>query len=748
MSRFLGLLFLLWLLAAGFPSRAESICPWLSPRQADSLRRQLQNSRPDTNRVKALLQLSQNLVTQFDEVESELGPALPYAKQAAQLSEALHFEAGRIGSLYILGQIRHYTDHMAAADSLFRRGIALSQRVGNHRLEGFGWFWLGDMYEQTDPTKLAYWQRARQLFRQARDKVDEAYTLKTIADVHQGQGHPEQAIRELLEVESLYRATGHRKLLYTYDLLAATYRQLGDYKEALRYSKAALDNAQAVHDTIIIGSLYVRLALVHRELTQYPDALVYYRKALANMQQSGSSMNVVTIAGGIVRILVVQHRAPEALAFFTRTTRTYASDNPRVIERIADYMVELHCALGHPALAEPYARQMVAFLNTGTADKSERTSIYLTLGKFYLLTRRYELARQYLRQGEELNRAGGSVLYLAQMHLLLFKADSAQARFPAALAHYQRYKLLTDSVFNERKAKQLASLEIQYDTRKKEQNIALLTHQTQVQQASLRQRDFQRNTLVIGTLLLLALLGLGYNRYRLKQRAARLLEAKQAEINHKNQSLQHLLVEKDWMLKEIHHRVKNNLEVISSLLETQADYLRDPAALAALRESQNRVHAMALIHQKLYQSHNMAVVNMASYIREIAEHLLDSFDCQSTVRLNFALTPIALDVTIATPLGLLLNEALTNALKYAHPYPQPGRLRIELSEVGFQRFRLIIEDDGPGFPPGFELENNSTMGLTIMRGLSQQLDGALSITQTPGVRICLDFQAVASAALV
>jgi len=743
-------LLVLGLLAASLPGRAEDIHPQLLKASYDSLLTRLRHSPADTSRVLLLLQISQDLMNQYDESGTGLEPALGYCQQATALSETLHFPAGRIGSLYVLGQLRDYADQGQLAKLLFRQGIALSQRRGYRRLEAFGWFYLGETYQQALPTlpdQLACYQRARTLFHQVGDQVNEAYVLKTTADAHL-QGHPEQAVHELLAAEALYKAAKYRRLHYTYDLLSATYRQLGDYKEALRYGLAALESAQATQDTSnIIGSLYVRLAVVHRELLQYPEALGYYRKALTNFQQLGQSLNAVSIAGAIARIMVAQHRAPEALVFFTRATRRYATDQPRVVERVADYLVEVHSALGNYALAEQYAAQMRAYLRSGTADTGEKTSIYLTLGKLYLLTRRYDEARRCLQQALALDRFDGPLPRAAQLHLLLFKADSAQARFPAAIAHYQRYKLLTDSVFNEKKNQQLTSLQIQYDTRKKEQNIALLTRQTQAQQASLRQREFQRNAFCVGALLLALVLGLGYNRYRLKQRSNQLLEAKQTEINQQNQSLQHLLAEKDWMLKEIHHRVKNNLEVISSLLDTQSDYLRDPAAVAALREGQNRVHAMALIHQKLYQSDTLSVVNMAAYIPEITEHLLESFDCQDTVRMQLAVAPVELEVTLATPLGLIINEALTNALKYAFPQRRPGTITVTLAALDPAYYQLTIADDGVGFPPGFDLAASSSMGLTIMRGLSGQIDGRLHIApQTPGVVIQLDFEAVTSPA--
>jgi two-component sensor histidine kinase len=757
--RLAGLLALLWLLVASLSSRAEPIRPRLPQSRFDSLRARLPGSRPDTSRVLLLLQLGQDLLAQSDDLGTEASAALPYAQQAAALSDQLHFAAGRIGSLYLLGQVHDYVGQDTLGPGLIRQGLALSIGQNRPRLAAFGWLWLGETKAQA-PAQIACFQRARALFKDVGDQADEAYVLKAIADCHLGQGHPEQALGELREVLALYRAAGHRRLYYTHDLLQATYRQLGDYKEALRYGLMALAGAEAAHDANMVGALHVRLAVLYRDLRQYPEALVYYQKALAGFQQQGNALSAITMAGAIVRIRVAQHRAQEGLDFFMRVARPYAHGSPRVVERIADYLVEAHLALGHYAQAAPYAAQLVAFLQTGTAGEGEKAAIYLILGRFYVLTKRYDEARRYLQLAQSQQR--GTLLYVAELHLLLFKADSAQGRFPAAIRNYQRYKLLTDSVFNEKKNQQLASLQMQYDTRRKEQNIALLTRQTQAQQASLRQRDWQRNALLAGAALLALLLGLGYNRYRLKQRATRLLQAQQQEINRKNESLQALvhdkqhlleekqdlledkealLVEKDWMLKEIHHRVKNNLQVISSLLNTQADYLSDPAALAALREGQNRVQAMALVHQKLYQSDSLALVNMPEYIQEITERLLESFDCLGTVREHLDVAPIELDVALATPLGLLINEAVTNALKHAFPPPRTGTLTIGLHAIGPQRYELLIADNGVGLPANFDLAHSQTLGLTMVKGLSKQLNGVLHIGQVePGTQLTLQFE--------
>ena len=254
--------------------------------------------------------------------------------------------------------------------------------------------------------------------------------------------------------------------------------------------------------------------------------------------------------------------------------------------------------------------------------------------------------------------------------------------------------------------------------------------------------------------LLLLILGLVYNRYRLKQRSTQLLEAKQVEIHHKNDFLQHviqekehlltekegLLTEKEWMLREIHHRVKNNLQIISSLLHSQSAYLKDETALAAIRESQNRVHAMALIHQKLYQSEQLSVVAMADYIPEIVSYLLQTYDREETVTTQLDVEPLELDIALTVPLGLILNEAITNALKYGLPAGRRGTLRVALRTQAPHTYQLSVGDDGVGLPPNFDPHQSPTQGMSLIRGLSKQIRGELLITQHQGVELNLRFR--------
>jgi two-component sensor histidine kinase len=179
------------------------------------------------------------------------------------------------------------------------------------------------------------------------------------------------------------------------------------------------------------------------------------------------------------------------------------------------------------------------------------------------------------------------------------------------------------------------------------------------------------------------------------------LQERYEEIKHKNQLLQQLLTEKEYLLKEIHHRVKNNLQVVMSLLESQADSLQDKAALSAIQESQHRVQAIVLIHQKLYQSESLARIPMCSYIEEVVAYLSDSYSLYQPIRFDLHVEDIELDVTLAVPLGLIINEAITNAFKYAYPNHRSGIISLKLHRLEEASYQLIISDDGVGLPVSY-----------------------------------------------
>jgi two-component sensor histidine kinase/PAS domain-containing protein len=213
-------------------------------------------------------------------------------------------------------------------------------------------------------------------------------------------------------------------------------------------------------------------------------------------------------------------------------------------------------------------------------------------------------------------------------------------------------------------------------------------------------------------------------------------ERKQAE-----ERLQASLHEKEVLLKEVHHRVKNNLQIIVSLLSLQSDQLKDPEDVALFEDTQNRVRSMALIHESLYRTGDLAHFNFARYIERLSMDLLKSqAPAVSHINLRTQLDEIAFDVDTAIPCGLILNELLTNALKYAFPDGRSGDIHIRLKAEG-EHVTLRVRDTGMGFPEGFDFLKTESLGLQLVNMLAEQLGGTLTLTHEGGTTVTVSIPA-------
>ena len=200
------------------------------------------------------------------------------------------------------------------------------------------------------------------------------------------------------------------------------------------------------------------------------------------------------------------------------------------------------------------------------------------------------------------------------------------------------------------------------------------------------------------------------------------------------------LREKEVLLKEIHHRVKNNLQIISSLLNLQAGAIRDPFDRQLLLDSQQRIRAMALIHEKIYQSSNLSVLEFSDYVQSLLVSVVRAYPLDSSlVRIIPEVDPVFFDIDTAIPCGLIINELVTNAVKYAFPEERKGEIRIELTRDGDGVNHLMVADNGVGVPPETDLLAAKTLGMQLVDMLTQQLDGALAWQGVGGVSFLISF---------
>lgn len=212
------------------------------------------------------------------------------------------------------------------------------------------------------------------------------------------------------------------------------------------------------------------------------------------------------------------------------------------------------------------------------------------------------------------------------------------------------------------------------------------------------------------------------------------------ELNRRLTWMETSLEEKELLLKEIHHRVKNNLQIISSLLSLQTQIISDEKARAALENSQLRVRSMALIHEKLYQSESLSHIELGPYIRSLAANLFHTYRQDAArVQLEIEIGDISAGVDSAVPIGLIMNELITNSLKYAFPGDRKGIIRISMQRQEDNWIRLTYTDNGVGLPEGYQVGAGKSLGMRLIYNLARQLDGEMTLTGCSGVCFELRF---------
>ncbi len=231
--------------------------------------------------------------------------------------------------------------------------------------------------------------------------------------------------------------------------------------------------------------------------------------------------------------------------------------------------------------------------------------------------------------------------------------------------------------------------------------------------------------------------------YIIVGRTRRILQQKlllEAEVRDRTLEISKQNQEKTVMLKEIHHRVKNNLQVISSLLNLQADGITDKRVLSLFEDCRNRVNSMALIHEKMYQSNNLVNIDIRSYIDDLTHSLIDTYDSNKTIHLHTDIEDHPFRIDTIVPLGLILNEIISNALKYAFEEKSEGDLSVSLHKLSNNRFILVVSDNGKGISETINFEKAESLGMQLIHMLSGQISGKVSMTNENGTKYRIEFE--------
>ncbi len=311
----------------------------------------------------------------------------------------------------------------------------------------------------------------------------------------------------------------------------------------------------------------------------------------------------------------------------------------------------------------------------------------------------------------------GDEFYLSQAYETLGKAYAGNHNYKDAYQAFGKYDELKNIIFNAEANQRISLLQTEMDVAEKESTIQEQENRIE------KQKTRQTIVSVFAGLLLLLLLLLFITFQNNQKKSALLLRQNK---------------EKEFLLKEIHHRVKNNLGIVSSLLDLQSNQLKDQNAINAIQESQNRVYSMSIIHQKLYMGKNLAAIEMKDYFIHLSKHILDSYGAKGQVSLEYDMDILELDVDTAIPLGLIVNELLTNSFKYAFPNNRSGKIKIGLEKKLGQIVLLKVEDNGIGWREN-GIETTTGFGTQLINLLTQQLDGEIKRNDHKGTSVSIEF---------
>lgn len=606
-------------------------------------------------------------------------PTLLHAQTDRALADSLiallpHFPADS-EKVYVHRDIAYYLraiDADAAMDHA-RRGerMALGLSLVAGRIDNL--YQQAFAWEERDEldSARAVFKRCLQLARHARDGSREAKSLLSLGTSFYFQGLLSEAIAYYDSALTVYATIDEPTAeAYALNNLAVIYRMRRDHPRAIAMYQRSLELKRAQGDAQGMANSLYNLGLAHAYSGDAEQALPYFAEARAHYQQMGDSLQLALtdVAEGVA--LHALGRMAEAITLLERG---------------------LHLPERHVV---------------------ERASARLHLGELDLAGGRRERGLQRLREAHAIAAPSGRLDLLRQIEKALAQVYDGLGDPVRAAPHWRAYAQLGDTLANEQRQWAMEEMQARYESREKDLTI-------QVQEEALAQEATRRRlnfaiAVLLGALLISAAL---YARSRVRL----------------NQRLRRALDEREWLLREMHHRVKNNLQMLNSLLSIQSRTLADPNARAAMQDSRARVQAIGLIHQFLYGRDAFRSIHIRAYLDRLLEQIAQAADLdRQRIHLHAEVDDLQLDVDLATPIGLIVNELVTNALKHAFPGGRSGEVNVALHRQGMT-LTLVVSDNGAG--GAGVVSDGGGFGHTLLRTLAQRMRAGMKVENTAGTKV-------------
>ena len=515
-------------------------------------------------------------------------------------------------------------------------------------------------------------QEALKIAQKINNKFRIARTLYRIGCEEQLLEKHTDALLHLQQSYKLFEEMkNYKRLIKITYKMAQVFEDKGDLASATNYYQKTLTLAQQYNDEEYQGAALASLANIKsRSVDEAPKALAIYQKANAIFQKLGMTFEQQILLSNMAGFYKKLKQYDKALALY-KSTGEYFS-------KMKDAQGE---AVSYIMMGEVFFEQK----EFSKAEQSEKDALKILVSQ------------------------EGSLPFKVEATEYLGKAYAAQNNYKAAFETQEKWRVLYDTLSNQNSKNNVASLQTKFETAQKEAQIKELDYKNEAKTKQLLYA-------IIGLFVLGGLLGLSIYLYRNLQKNKEKVEVQSKQLS--------------TLMKELHHRVKNNLAIISSLLSIQSDRLEDENAAKAVREGQLRVQAMSLIHQRLYKTEDVTTINIKNYLSDLTESLMeayghtpDNFDLQITV------DKPEMDVDLAIPIGLIVNELVTNSFKYAYEGIAKPSLIINLKND--KDLTLQVQDNGIGFDEK-AMNKKDSFGKELIKGLSNQVRGKCKFVNMNG----------------
>ncbi|WP_106794261.1 tetratricopeptide repeat protein [Aquimarina sp. Aq78] len=632
----------------------------------------------------------------------------------------------RYGYLFFLF---FYASLTAQTDSLEQRLVTASKQ---EKIEIYKQ--LVNTYSKIDIEKaLDYGKQGLELVKDEYTK-DTGFFYLRMGNFYNAKSEHEKALfynKKMLEVaKKLQYELGVAK---SYQNIGVTYVKMGDYHQALdNYLKALKIYETLEEESFVVGITGNIGSLYSCRLKDDENGLIYYNKALTLSKKIGNEEFRAHILGAVGEMYMRQKEFEKAKYVLEESISIAEKTNyTEVITSGYNNLSQINVEEKRFNKAIEYTKKALQIrLEKGSSENI--TLSYLTLGDIYDKLGNTKIAVSYYDKALLVATETNALPQLSKVYHALHKYSNGKKEYKKGYEYLLQYNAVKDSLFSKEKHKQLREIQAKFDLENKEKEVEILTKENKIK---VLENESQRTTqilLITGLVALIIVLVTLLYAYKNKQKTNRILAEKNSKISQ-------TLKDREILLKEVHHRVKNNLQIVSSLLSLQDKFSENKSATEILQEIQNKIQAMAIIHEKLYKSSDLSLINLQTYLDGLLTHFKTSYQLsERNITINRSIEEINLDMDHLVPCGLIVNEIIANSIKHAFQDDQGGQISIEASRNKDQCI-LTVKDTGVGFPEDFEIENSRSLGMQLIQGLTQQINGSIHIISNPGAYYTIAF---------